>query len=339
DNPERLAVFVELELHFVVAEVYRAFLVSFRPELSGNVPQDAEFGAKVSSARSNTRLRSLRRQRVLRRAPIQYFLCFFVGEALVRVYYRALEAALQHLAILVHLENSRKGEAVRSLNERAHVARELVREHGDRRVDEVDRGAALLHLAVQSHPWAHEEGRVGDMHADFIGAVAQIFDRERVVEVLGIGRVDGKGSLVSKIAARERFARDRVLVLFFDLLRFGSDVCGEVDRETVLEDDRVHLGAVRAGDPDVLDDRAGGIFAACERLELHEHLFAFGNFRQAHELDGLIKTLVGGYRDVVLALALHGRDARFLRAAHDLHDRALRAGEEAFDLDLDFVAV
>ena len=137
----------------------------------------------------------------------------------------------------------------------------------------------MLAFALQLGAGAHVVGHVGDVHPDFPMAVLQLLDAQGVVEVLGVGRVDGEGGDVAEVAATGNFVlRDNLA----DALRFGLHFLGEFKGQTELSHDGVNLRLVATGSPEVADNLAHRLAAAVLRKlgDAHQHLVAVARLVQ-----------------------------------------------------------
>ena len=121
-------------------------------------------------------------------------------------------------------------------------------------------------------------GDVGDMYAHLVVPVLKPAERERVVEVLGVGRVDGEGEAVAEILAPlEVFGAYLVGNLVGGVLHLGFETVRQVE----FGEDGVHLGVVEPGHSEHVADVAEGVvlspapaFDDCG--DLHSGLGAFG---------------------------------------------------------------
>ena len=157
------------------------------------------------------------------------------------------------------------------------------------------------------------------MHADLVVAVGQRLERQRVVEVLGVGRVDGERERVAEILAPLAVGvRDLVGNLVGGVLHLGIEAVGEVE----LRQDGVHLGVVVSRHAEYVGQVAPGprlapLPVVHDRRDLHPGLRAEGRGRFGIDLD------VIGH-----GLALHqdpglGPDGMVIA-----HERLLRALED-----------
>ena len=190
---------------------------------------------------------------------LDHLLGFGVGEAAVGVDDRAPEPLVEDFEVFVQGEDGREAEARLVGAQRAELVREAFGEHRDGAVHEVDRGAALDGLVVDDRMGLDVVGDVGDMDADFPDAVLDFTHRESVVEVLGVGRVDGEGRHLAEVAALGDLAgRDTTVDRLGSLLDLGFEAVGEF----VFGQNGVHFGIVVPGDAEAFDELADGAFAA-----------------------------------------------------------------------------
>ena len=119
---------------------------------------------------------------------------------------------------------------------------------------------------------AHVVRHVGDMHADFPYALPDLAYRKRVVEVLGVGRVDREGRHIAEIAALgDLLGRNPAVDILRRLLDFGLEAVGQL----VFGQDGVHLGVVVARHAQPLDQLAHGALAPFGPVGYaHDDLFA-----------------------------------------------------------------
>ena len=99
-------------------------------------------------------------------------------------------------------------------------------------------------------------GDVGDMHADLPVAVGELADREGVVEVLGVARVDGEGCDAAEVLATGHLLGGDAGV---DAVGGLLDVLGIAVGEAELGQDGVHLGVVLTLGAQDVDDLATGV--------------------------------------------------------------------------------
>ena len=105
---------------------------------------------------------------VLHTVLLQQFLHFLVGVAAVRLDDRMHHSVRAHLGILVKQEDDAVAQFFFVGAQRAHEVAEVLGQHGDGAVDEVDRGGALLRFLVDDAAFGHVVRDVGDMDAYFI---------------------------------------------------------------------------------------------------------------------------------------------------------------------------
>ncbi len=110
------------------------------------------------------------------------------------------------------------------------------------------------------------------MYADLPYTVARLADRQRVVEVLGIGRVDRECGHATEVAAR-----GALLVRYLAAHGLGGRryLLVETVRQIVLGQNGVHLSVVIARRTQYIDDLAlGQARALVPRYDAHGHLVA-----------------------------------------------------------------
>ena len=319
-DAQRLAALVEAELHLLALE------------RDGAVPE------ALAAQRLGQAVECQNLLGIVAAAGLDHLLCLGVGEAAVGVDDRAAEPLVEQVEVLVEREDRREAEARLVRTQRAELVREALGQHRDGTVHQVDRRAALDGLVVDRRVGMHVVRDVGNVHAHLPDAVAYAAHRERVVEVLGVGRVDGEGRHGAEVAARvDLLLRDAGV----DGLGRRLDLRLEAVGQLVFGQNGVHLRVVVARHAEPLDQLAHGALAA--RLpvdDAHDDLLAVAHVGAValREVDvhrhaarvGLDEDLVGAYlgdADVGFAVALHdARDlALELPVAAAVHDHDLHA--------------
>mmetsp|Transcript_126114 Transcript_126114/g.368553 ORF Transcript_126114/g.368553 Transcript_126114/m.368553 type:complete len:291 (+) Transcript_126114:1094-1966(+) len=115
-------------------------------------------------------------------------------------------------ALAVQGEENGEGQAVAVWKQRAEVLAQPPRQHGVDLADEVDGGRPAPRLRVHQAARPHEVGDVRDVHAHTEGALLGTWlDRDRIVEVLGLGRVHGDAAQAPQVrpARRQRLGGHR----------------------------------------------------------------------------------------------------------------------------------
>ena len=154
----------------------------------------------------------------------------------------------------VELHEAAEDEAVFAGAQAADVGGELLREHGDGAVGEVDAGAAQAGFEIEIGAGANVFGDVGDVDLQLVAAVGALGDEDSVVEVAGGFAVDGDDGQAAKIAA----AGDFVVVEVRDAAGFCEDVVREDAREVVLADHHLDVDAEIVGIAEDFDDATDG---------------------------------------------------------------------------------
>ena len=154
--------------------------------------------------------------------------------------------------------------------QRAKFVAQFFGQHRNRTIDQIDRRAALLGFGVDHRAGLNVVGHVGDMYAHLPHAVFDLADREGVVEVLGVRRVDGEGRYLAEVAPGG-------IIGFGDRRRNGLgrifDLLLEMVGQAVFGQDGVHLGIVLSGAAQYLDQLSGGAFGTQRPVRDADHDF------------------------------------------------------------------
>ena len=251
---EGLALLVDLEAHLRAVEVHAARLEAFGAQDFGEAVQLAQlFGVVAVLA-------------------FEDFLHLFVAVAAVAARHRVGQMPVLHLAFFVDFKHDAVGQLVFVGAQRADEVAEPFGQHRHGAVHQIDARGALLRLAVDDAPFRHVGAHVGDVHAHFPQVFPDLADGERVVEVLGVARVDGEGEHLAHILP----SVDLLLRDFQgDLLCGGLYGFGVGVGQTVFSQYGVHLGVVLSrGAQDVhhLADGVLGVFGPLH--DFHHRLVA-----------------------------------------------------------------
>ena len=159
---------------------------------------------------------------------------------------------------------------------------------------------------------------VSDMHAHLVITVGELAERNSIVEVFSIGRVDCKGENISEILADlDLFRGDGLRDAVGRVLHFGREAVGQVE----FRQDGVHLGFILTGSAKNIHQMAEGIHlpaipAVYHHRDLHAALRSHGRSRFGVDLD-----IIGH----VLALHQHPcLGANGVKDAHELTSAALQ---------------
>ena len=106
----------------------------------------------------------------------------------------------EDVAVAVDLHEAGEDEAVFVGAQAADIGRELLREHGDGAVGEVDGVAAQAGFEIERRAGRDVLRDVGDVDLQFV-TVGSLFDEDGVVEVLGGLAVDGDDGKIAEVAA------------------------------------------------------------------------------------------------------------------------------------------
>ena len=258
-------------------------------------------------------------------ARLNDLLRLLVVEAAVGADDRVAEPLLVDFGLVVEVKDGTVAEFVLVGTERAEVVGECFGKHRDSAIDEIDGSASAVGLRVDAAAGLHVVGDVGDVDAHAVETALKHLEGEGVVEVLGIGGVDGEGGHVAEVAA----AQD---LLFRDFRgdRFGLQLDGfrEGDREVALGEDAEHLHIVAAGLAEHVEDFADGIAVVARPVEdAHHHLVAGLGFAQvfAGDDDVAAQNRVVGHEEGDALLDVDGADELPFTALHDLDHLTFKA--------------
>jgi hypothetical protein len=133
-----------------------------------------------------------------RSPPLDDRLGMLVSQAGLRVDDRVGQFGLQRPALGVQADDAGEGQAVLVWAQGAGLVGEGLREHGDHPSDQVDAGPPFPRFGVEGRVGPHVVGDVGDVHPHR-PAVVVTLDADGVIEVLGVGRVDGDDRLLPQV--------------------------------------------------------------------------------------------------------------------------------------------
>ena len=167
---------------------------------------------------------------------------------------------VENVAAGVDVHEAGEDEAVFVGAKAADVGRELLREHGDGAVGEVDGVAAQACFEVERGAGMDVVGDVGDVDLKMpVAGGGVVVDENGVVEVAGGLAVDGDDGQVAEVAA----GGDDFGVEMSDSAGFGENLVGEDAREMVLADDHLDVDAEVVGMAENFDDLAAGGASGC----------------------------------------------------------------------------
>ena len=214
-----------------------------------------------------------------------------VGEALPAADHRAGGRAAAEASARVEVQQHRLAQAILPLDERAEAVGDGFRQHRDDGADQVARVAATLGLAVERAAGADIVRDVRDVDTHPPAAAGQLLERERIVEVLRVVRIDGEHGPFPVIEPPARVARG-------DLDGQGrglaQSVVGKARLKLVGQQDRPQLRVGLVGATEAGGDNPGrGLGGISPRAEAHGHFVPGAR-------DGL-EAPAGGVRHVDLA--------------------------------------
>ena len=264
-HAERLALLVDFETRFFAVEIDGAFLHSLFTQLVRQAVEDDEFFL-VGLGRFGTLSQRLLRRRilvVLRRcfvALLQQVLHFLVVESAVALDDGMNNAMVEHVGILVHLEHDGIAELFLVGSERTDEVAETLWQHRNGAVHEIDGSGTLLRFLVDDGAFEHIMRHVSNMHTHFPHTLFHLANRQCVVEVLGIARVNREGEHIAEVLALGNFlgCDARLYLVGSQLYGFWVSV-----RQTKLGKDGMHLGVVVSAFSQYVNhfaNRVAGIF-------------------------------------------------------------------------------
>ena len=313
-----LAVLVDIDLHFGAVEADGAGGETLLAQFQGQFVEGED--GFLHLVRDNAAFRAFAELFDHRVVPgVDDGLGEFIGEPVVGDDFRPAEPGVDDLRERGDLEHGGEGELLLVRAQGAQLVGEFLRQHGHGAVHQIDGGAAGLGLGVHRRPGLHVVRDVGDMDAHLVVAVVQLAERQGVVVVLGIRRVDGEGEDLPEV-----LATGAVLVGDF----VGNGIRGvlhglvELVRKAELRQDGVHLGVVLAGHAQHVHDVADGARLAARPL-VHDG-------RDLHAAHAAFRD---GDRDVVgHRLGRHEHPGLLPDDMENAHERLLGTFEDGDDL-------
>ncbi len=265
------------------------------------------------------------------------------------------EAFGEHLALRVVAEVARPGVAWHVGLKRAHAVGQQLGQHRHDTAGQVGRVATLLRFDVQGAAGGDEVCDVGDVHAEHPGRAVffvsrvELDDADGIIEVLGVGRVDGDDEVFGEVFA---VGGDGFADAFGGVACLVGDVLGEGHGQAEGVHDRVGLDIGLAGFAQDLRDDALGEFVVGRLAvgqQLDDDLGVLGGVGAADvsDEDRIAECSTVGDDDPELAFARECAGVASLSALDDFDDdacegRAVPAGGAAFlvgeDLGSDAVA-
>ena len=244
-----MSLLVDLEAHLGAVEADGAVLEAGGAQALGQAVERDELGGifalGLRAGRQRFGVSARQRQVGLRglAVALEYLLHLLVGEAAHAAYDGVREVPLLHLALVVEAEDGRVGQFVLVGAERADEVAEAFGEHGYGAVHEVDARGAAAGFAVDGVAFMHVVRHIGDVYAHLPRAVVEAAQRQGVVEVLRVVRVDGEGRHAAEVLApRHLLLRD----VGRELLGGALHALGIFVGQSELREYGVHLGVVVA---------------------------------------------------------------------------------------------
>src|ERR1019366_2429999 len=247
-------------------------------------------------------------------------------------------------------------------DERAQVGGELVGQHGDGAIREVNAGAAQLGFQIDGRSGTHIVADVGDVDVQGVVAVREATDPDGVVEIARRLAIDGDDRHVAEVAAANDLGLGDPSGHRLRLLdHLGRKLVGQV----VLADDDLHVDAEIVGvaeDFDHAAHRRRAALGVLQQFDVDYHAFQLGDrihlarghpdavhrggpggreFHAVGDLDPLVDPVVGGHHVAAAAADFELADHGGVSALQHLDDIAVgaAAGLDARDAHDHAVAV
>ena len=262
EDARRLALLVYLEAYLASVKVYRASGKAPAPQFLGHAVEHDELLGKVLGRLCIGRKRLV----VVAGAVVvllaglvmclQYLLHLLVGEASVAAYDGVCQVPVLYLGLLVERKDDAVSQLVLVGTQRADVVAEPLGQHGNGAIDQIHAGGALECFAVDDGSFGHVVAHVGDVYAHLPQSAVERTDAQRVVEVLGITRVNGEGHHLTHVLTLGQLLCTDARKQLVGSLLYG---CGVLVGQSVLCQDGVHLGIVLARLAQDIDDMAHGV--------------------------------------------------------------------------------
>ena len=113
----------------------------------------------------------------------------------------------QHLGIRIHLHNDRHTEFILVRSQTTELVAQSFGEHRNDFVHQINARTTAVCLFVEGSLLVDVVGDIGDMDAYLVVARIEDLEGERIVEILGLIRVDSEGQDVAHIPTAEQFLR------------------------------------------------------------------------------------------------------------------------------------
>jgi hypothetical protein len=179
------------------------------------------------------------------------------------------KARLFHAAAIVDVEDRGLDQAVDPRAQGAEVGRELLREHRQHSVREVDARPPPPRFGVQRGIGLDEMGHIGDVHPQTEAAAPQLAHGDRVVEILRRFAIDRHRGRIAEALAPRGFGRTDARR---ELARGCQHFARELRLQTVLARYDEHVGPRIVEVPEAFEHLALGrapVAGVPQDLDLH----------------------------------------------------------------------
>ena len=183
------------------------------------------------------------------------------------------DAISLYVGVFVHIKDNAISQFLLIRTKRANKIAQTFGQHRNSAIDKIHASGAFHRLFINDTTLGDIVTHVGNVHTHLPKPLVEQADRESIVEVFGVSRVDGAGKHVAKILAF-------VVILLRNL---GRNALGRLFGrlrisvgKSILSKDGVHLGIVFARSPKHIHHLAHDIFVVGIRPlgDFHHSLIA-----------------------------------------------------------------
>ena len=194
-----------------------------------------------------------------------------VGKARVRADEGRVQREAHELSLIVQEQVGRHGTPLGAGRERAQLVGKSRGQHGDDAVGQIHARGAPTRVQIDRGAPGHVVAHVGDVHAEPPQPLfLQIIQGQRIVEIFGVGRIDGEGEAVAQVAVA---GGQGPLRIQGRRGRISQSPLREHRLQLVAADDEVDAGPRRVGGigEHLFHKARGGAAARRELGDAHAH--------------------------------------------------------------------
>ena len=239
----------------------------------------------------------------------------FVGEAAVALNHCVANVHLLHVGVVVEFHHHRVGEFFLVGTQRTDEVAQALRQHRNSAVHQIDRRCTALGFGFNYAVWRHIMRHVGNVYAHLPQSVVEFLNREGVVEVLGVARVDGERNHIAHVAALgnllrrdarlnlvgSRFHLSRIDVWQTKFSQYGVHLHGVVATATQHVNHFAHRRIGCIGPVDNLHHRLVACLAVFQQIARNENVGS-QELAVGDEVAEIVVNLECSYKHLLLAL-------------------------------------